>query len=122
MAKKLLISLLLCSVFLTMVAQAPQNITPISFTLEYVGFGSQVPSGPKTPTVTPEVSIDGNVLYFIGSHAEFVLTLTDQEDDVVYETYVYARDTQITLPTSLSGTFELRLYIDIYCFLGEITL
>ena len=115
-------TLLLCPIFITMVAQVPLNSTPIVFTKEYVGFGSQLPSGPKTPIVTPEVNIDGNDLYFLGSHDEYVLTLTDQDDNVVYVTNVNATDMQISLPTSLSGTFELRLYVDIYCFVGEISL
>ena len=122
MTKKLLLSLMFCFAFITMSAQTPQNSTIITFIKEYVGNGSLLPSGPKTPTVTPEVSIDGYILYFIGSHQDYVLTLTDQDDNVVYMTNVFATDTQIALPTSLSGTFEVRLYIDIYCFVGEITL
>ncbi len=105
-----------------MAAQAPQNINPITFTLEYVGSSTLLPSAPKSPTNPPEVSIDGNILYFSGSHTEFVLTLSNQDNTVVYVTNVYATDTQITLPSFLNGIFELRLYTDIYCFVGEITL
>ena len=122
MAKKLFTILLLCSVFLTMAAQALQNINPITFTLEYVGSSTLLPSAPKSPTNPPEVSIDGNILYFSGSHTEFVLTLSNQDNTVVYVTNVYATDTQITLPSFFNGIFELRLYTDIYCFVGEITL
>ena len=122
MLKKHLITLLLCFVFITMSAQTPQNAAPITFTMEYVGTGPMLPPAPKTPIVPPEVSIDGNVLYFLNSHEAFALTLTDANDNVVYTTDVSSTDTQVTLPASLSGTFELRLYFDIYCFVGEITL
>jgi hypothetical protein len=62
------------------------------------------------------------VLYFPETHAEFFLTLTDEDENVVFTTTVYDTDTQVVLPSSLSGTYELRLYTGIYCFVGEITL
>ncbi len=122
MKKKLLITLLLCSVFITIEAQIPQNATPITFTLEYVASGPLLPSAPKNPIDPPAVSIYGNILYFIGSHSECVLTLTDQDDKVVYVTNVQTIDTLIALPTSLFGTFTIRLYVSLYCFAGEITI
>ena len=79
-------------------------------------------SSPKTPIMTPKVSIDGNVLYLGCPHADYVLTLTDEDGNEVYVTNVSASDTRLALPSSLSGTFELRLYTGIYCFVGEITL
>lgn len=103
-------------------AQDPNNEDPISLTVEIVDHGSQLPSKPKSPITPPQVSISGHVLYFTGTHAEFVLTLTDEEDNVVFTTIVYESDTQIVLPSSLSGSYELRLYAGIYCFGGEITL
>lgn len=95
---------------------------PVVLTLENDDHGAGGNNLPKTPIVPPEVSIDGHTLYFTGTHAEFVLTLTDEEDNVVFVTNVYATDSQITLPASLSGAFKLRLYTDIYCFVGEIIL
>ena len=122
MTKKCVFTLFLCLVVVTITAQNPGGGTSISLTAEYVGTGSQVPSAPKTPIMTPKVSIDGNVLYFGCSHADFVLTLTDEDGNVMYVANVASSDTQLTLPSSLSGTFELRLYAGIYCFVGEITL
>ena len=122
MTKQVMTTILLSFVFVTMAAQTPGDGTSISFTTEYVGTGSQLPSGPKTPITPPEVSIYGHTLYFTGSHAEFLLTLTDEDDEVVFSTIVYDTDTQVVLPSSLTGTFELQLYYGIYCFVGEITL
>lgn len=70
----------------------------------------------------PEVSISSHVLYFMGSHASFTLELRDASDTVVYTAYIYATDTQVSLPTTLTGTYELRLCTDDYYFYGEITL
>ncbi len=102
-------------------AQTPQG-NDVIMTIENDGHNTGSNQGPKVPPSCPVVSIDGHTLYFTGSHAEFILTLTDEDDNVVYVTNVYATDTQIALPSSLSGVFKLRLYTDIYCFVGEITL
>ena len=112
----------MCFALITISAQTPGNGTSITFTTEYVNSGSQLPPKPKTPILPPQVSIGGHVLYFTGTHAEFILTLTDEDGDVVFTTVVYDTDIQVVLPSSLSGTYELRLYTDIYCFVGEITL
>lgn len=102
-------------------AQNPQG-NPIVLSLDNDNHGSGGNNLPKTPILPPEVSICSHNLYFTESHAEFVLTLTDEDENVVYVTNVYATDTQIVLPVSFSGAFKLRLYTDAYCFVGEITL
>ena len=58
----------------------------------------------------------------MGSNASFTLELRDASDTVVYTAYIYATDTQVSLPTTLTGTYELRLCTDDYYFYGEITL
>ena len=70
----------------------------------------------------PEVSISDHVLYFMGSHASFALELRNASGILVYTTYVDATDTQASLPTTLTGTYELRLCTDDYYFDGEIDL
>ena len=99
-----------------------ENGQEIILTLQIDDNHSSSNGSPKTSIIPPEVSIYGHTLYFTGTHVEFVLTLTDEEDNVVFTTVVYDTDTQIVLPSSLSGAYELRLYTDIYCFVGEITL
>jgi len=96
--------------------------TPVFLTLDNDDHNQGTSGMPKAPILTPQVSIGGHFLFFTESHADFVLTLTDEDGNVVYVANVAASDTQLTLPSSLSGTFELRLYAGIYCFVGEITL
>ena len=105
-----------------LMAQDPNDGNTISLTAEIVDHGSQLPSNSKSPVNLPQVNISGHVLYFSGSHAEFLLTLTDEDGNVVFTTTVYDTDTQTVLPSSLLGTYKLRLYAGIYCFVGEITL
>lgn len=119
--KKLLLALCVM-LFTTQLSFAQNENGQEILTLQIDDNHSSSNGSPKTPIVPPLVSISGHTLYFTGSHAEFVLTLTDEEDNVVYVTNVYATDTQIALPSSFSGVFMLRLYTDIYCFVGEITL
>lgn len=77
---------------------------------------------PKTPILAPLVSIDGYTLYFLSSHSSFTLELRDASDTVVYTTYIDVTDTQVSLPTTLTGTYELRLCTEYYYFYGDIDL
>ena len=102
-------------------AQDPQG-NPVVMTLDNDGHNSGSNGSPKAPDNPPQVSIYDHVLYFSGSHDAYTLTLTDENENVVYVTNVSASDTQVVLPASLIGVFKLRLYTGIYCFVGEITL
>ena len=89
---------------------------------EIVEHGQSGSNVPKTPVQPPQVSINGHTLYFSGAHADYVLTLLDDQNNTVYQTTVYSTNTEVILPSALSGTFELRLATEIYVFVGEITL
>ena len=102
-------------------AQDPQG-NPVVMTLDNDGHNSGSNGSPKTSVEPPSVGIYGHVLYFSGSHEAYTLTLTDEDENVVYVTNVSVSDTQVVLPASLIGVFKLRLYTGIYCFVGEITL
>ena len=53
---------------------------------------------------------------------DFTLELLDEDGVVVYSVYVPAGTTQIVLPSTLSGDFELRLVADTYYYRGYISL
>ena len=81
------------------------------------------PGGYKTPVLIPTVSIDGYTLYIDGYHADYTLELIDENDTVVYSTYVPSAVNVVVLPATLSGNFELRLYPGgSYYFYGYISL
>ena len=77
---------------------------------------------PKTPILSPQVFVEGSSLVFVGSHGPFTLELRDSSGTVVYTTYVDSTDTQVVLPSTYTGTYELRLCTESYYFYGEITL
>ena len=81
------------------------------------------PGHQKTPIIVPTVSLDGYTLYIDDSHADYTLELIDENDMVVYTTFVPSTVSVVVLPSTLSGNFELRLYPGgSYYFYGYISL
>ena len=77
---------------------------------------------PKTPMAAPKVYIDDYTLLFEASHPEYVLNIKDEDGDVVYTTTVYSTQTQVVLPSTLSGNYQIELVMGNWLFTGYITL
>ena len=79
--------------------------------------------GPQRgPVIVPEVSIDGYELEFVTPCIGFTFQLLDETGEEVYSTIITS--CTLTLPSTLSGEYEILLYPDtgsIY-FFGTITL
>lgn len=75
----------------------------------------------RTPINIPEVYIDGYTLTFDASCIGCPITLVDEEENVVYTTYV-GETGIVELPNDLTGTFELQLVRGSITFVGEIEL
>lgn len=95
--------------------------------------GNQIPmqivkDGPASsgPTYAPPhpwyITQDDYVLTFTAFEEDYTLELRDENDVVVYTDYVPAGTTQVFLPSTLSGDFELRLVADTYYYIGYINL
>ena len=77
----------------------------------------------KTPTLAPTVYIDDYTLLFEATHPEYVLYIKDENNNVVYTTTVYSTQTQVILPSSLSGDYKIQLdFGGNYFFVGKIEL
>ena len=63
----------------------------------------------KAPVLVPEVSIDGYTLYLTTPGSGYTLTLIDENGELAYETVVPSGTTTLTLPSWLSGEYEIRL-------------
>lgn len=65
-----------------------------------------------------------NVLTLPAFDEGFTLQLLDEDENVVYSTYIPAGTTQVILPSTLSGDFEIRLvpFNAIYYFRGYLIL
>ena len=79
-------------------------------------------SGPKAPIRPPYVTYQDYTLFIWGEHAGYTVTLLDDNDTVVYQTYVYAGTQMVSLPTTLSGSYTLQLSDDTFVFTGIIDL
>ena len=77
---------------------------------------------PKGPTQVLYATLDDHTLYIWSQHGGYTLTLLDDNDVVVYQTYVAAGVQFCTLPSTLSGSYTLQLSTDTYLFTGVIDL
>ena len=104
-------------------ASAQSNGEPVDLSAGLVdpygdlGFGH-----PKGPVQAPYVTLDDHTLYIWSQHNGFTLTLIDDNDNVVHQTYIPAGVQYAVLPATLSGTFTLILSDDTYMYTGTIGL
>ena len=76
---------------------------------------------PRSPILIPVFYLDGYTLtasdYTVGSTVE----LLDENDNVVFSTYIYIEG-DINLPTTLAGTYTIKVTRGSMTFVGEIEL
>ncbi|MCR5435396.1 MAG: hypothetical protein K6F20_13545 [Bacteroidaceae bacterium] len=84
--------------------------------------GSGEHSDPKSPVQMPTVVQDDYTLYFYSGCAGSILQIRDEFETVVYSTIITDETDEITLPSTLSGTYEIRLIRGSNTFVGEIEL
>ena len=77
---------------------------------------------PKTPMTAPTVYIDDYTLLFVTDHPVYILNIKDEDDNVVYTTTVYSIQTQVILPATLSGDYQIELVMGYWLFTGWIYL
>ena len=77
---------------------------------------------PRTPITAPIVYIDDYTLLFEANHPEYVLNIKDENNVVVYSTVVSTTQTQVVLPSTLSGNYEIQLVMGYWLFMGWINL
>lgn len=75
----------------------------------------------RTPTLLPEVYIDGYTLWFEDISENYQLQIV-QNDVVVYSTSVFSGTSSVVLPSALSGSYEIRLISDTHYYIGYIEL
>ena len=122
----ILVSVLLMSTQVSAQNMHPMNAILVQFKVMYMSPGPDLNPignpGPKSPEDAPVVYQEDNVLYFDGDHPSYYLTLRDEDGDTVYTTTVTSTDMTVTLPSTLSGDYEIELVYDSWVFTGWITL
>ena len=96
---------------------------------EKVEFKSQLLQGasighgyPKSPMQPPTVYIEDHTLSFTVDHPDYLLNIKDEDGDVVFTTVVYSAQTEVVLPLTLSGDYEIELVMGNWLFSGWINL
>ncbi len=90
----------------------------VSLTLFIVNKDKQTNNYPKSPNLS--VSILDHTLFFSNVEEDFTLTIYDGNGFLVYNTAISSVTTQIDLPNSLSGEYELRLDADDFYYVGDV--
>jgi hypothetical protein len=117
MKKFLLFLWAVCSMT-TLSAQTPVGLTEGKINTDETGNDH-----PRGTNSIPSASIDGYTFY-VSEHPDYVLQLVDPDDETIvyYQSDFPAEDDFIVLPSTLSGTFEIRLIWGYWYLYGEITL
>ena len=77
---------------------------------------------PKTPINPPTLYIEDYTLSFEVGHPDYVLNIMDEGGEIVYTTTVYSTQTEVVLPSTLSGAYEIELIMGNWLFTGYINL
>jgi hypothetical protein len=114
--KKLLfcISMLFC---LSTIAYAGNDVP-----LNHQPIGTSHDGNPKAPAAPWYITQDEYVLTMSATPCDYTLSLYDEDDVLVYSVFVPAGTTQVVLPATLSGNFEIRFETATYYYYGYISL
>jgi hypothetical protein len=119
MKKLLFLVALLCGITMNVKAE-PKDLI---FSVEIVDNGGTNPSLPKSPIEPPQATLDSHVLTFTTSHADYTLTLLDENGDDAYHVFVPSSTSVVMLPSTLNGSFEILLdFGGSYIFVSDIVL
>lgn len=76
----------------------------------------------RSPVSIPLLYIEGYHLHFETPCDNGILRLVNEEGEVEYSTSIPANITTLTLPSYLSGVYELQIICGQYCFYGHVEL
>lgn len=117
--------LLLCIVFLLLTSFSQARIQSMwSQIVLHVRFEDPTVQVPirRSPVSIPLLYIDGYNLQFETPCDNSILRLVNEEGEVQYSTSIPANTTTLTLPSYLSGVYELQIIQGLYCLYGDVKL
>ena len=113
----------ICLLVMSLACQAQHVIgTRIFWSVAYTDPTDLSNEHPRGPVAPPVVYLEDNTLTFVADHPEYVLYIKDEDEEVVYSTVVTSAETEVTLPSYLSGTYEIELVMGNWLFKGWINL
>jgi hypothetical protein len=117
--KKIL--LMIVSAFMLSTSLWAKTIVPLSVCIE----DDEQPGtngNPRSPIEVPLVYIEDYTLTFAVGHPDYTLIIKDEDGYVIYTTTVFSTDTELILPSTLSGDYEVNLVMGNWLFVGYILL
>lgn len=111
--------LMIASAFMLSTSSWAWTIVPLSVNIDYRPIGN---GHGKTSIEVPKVYIEDYTLMFGINHPEYTLILKDENGQEVYTTTVFTTQTDVILPSTLSGNYEINLVMGNWLFVGEISL
>ena len=115
--------LILCLLAMPIIGLAQHGVgTLVNFQCGYVNPSGNIHSCPKSPVDPPTVYLEDYTLTFEADHPEYILYIKDEDDAVVYSTVVTSATTEVVLPSTLSGDYEIELIMGDWLFSGWIEL
>lgn len=117
--KKILFTVL--SAILLCTTVAAKNLVPLAI-YPYENDQPLGPGNPKAPMRPPVVYLDDHTLSFVVGHPNYTLIIKDEVGNVVYTTTVFSAQTEVVLPSTLSGDYEILLVMGNWLFTGWIEL
>ena len=91
-------------------------------TMGHTTKGSTHGGGAKSPVRPFYLEQDNNILTMDATICDYTLNLYDEDFELAYSVFVPAGTTQVVLPTTLNGSFEIRFETDIDYYYGYIDL
>ena len=120
---KKIISIIACLFVITLASQAQNDSgTLIDLHAGYIDPTGTTNQNPRSPVDPPTVYLENYTLTFATNHPEYVLYIKDENETVVYSTVVTSATTEVVLPSTLSGDYEIDLVMDDWYFWGYIEL
>ena len=117
--KKIL--LMIVSAFMLSTSLWAGEVVPLSVNIDKdekpIGHGHA-----KSPIEVPLVYIEDYTLSFVVDHPDYELIIKDEDGVVVYTTTVFSAQTEVVLPSALSGDYEVNLVMGNWLFTGWINL
>ena len=114
---------IMCLLFMSLTCQAQDvNGTQINLQAGYINPGGLGNQDPKSPLPSLTIGQDDHTLYMSNVGFDCVLRIIDDDDNVVYSTYVAASTNTVVLPSTLSGSYKIEFLTSDYYFWGYIDL
>lgn len=119
---KKLLFLLLCFIAVEVNASICESQKSVNLSVGLIDPTKPVEGNHRNPMQPPLVFIDGYTLFTQYVPFDMTLEILDSSDSVVYTTFVSAYTPSVTLPSSLSGDFQIQLIEGYWYFYGWIHL